>query len=55
MCPIFRILPSEEASPRAKANLIHAVLTGGLELESLTGEAFKSIADLCDHRAKQAT
>jgi FAD/FMN-containing dehydrogenase/Fe-S oxidoreductase len=49
MCPIFRVSPSEEASPRAKANLIHAVLTGGLELESLTGSAFKSIADLCVH------
>lgn len=49
MCPIFRVNPSEEASPRAKANLIHAVLTGGLELESLTGEPFKSIADLCVH------
>ena len=49
MCPLFRVSPSEEASPRAKANLIHAVLTGGLELESLTGDAFKSIADLCVH------
>ena len=49
MCPIFRVGPSEEASPRAKVSLIHAVLTGGLELESLTGEAFKSIADLCIH------
>ena len=49
MCPIFRVSPSEEASPRAKANLIHAVLTGGLELENLTGDAFKSIADLCVH------
>ncbi len=49
MCPLFRVSPSEEASPRAKANLIHSVLTGGLELESLTGEAFKSIADLCVH------
>jgi len=49
MCPLFRVNPSEEASPRAKANLIHAVLTGGLALESLTGDEFKSIADLCIH------
>jgi FAD/FMN-containing dehydrogenase/Fe-S oxidoreductase len=49
MCPIFRARPSEEASPRAKANLIHAVLSGGLELESLTSNAFKEIADLCVH------
>ena len=49
MCPLFRVGPSEEASPRAKVNLIHAVLTGRLDLESLTGDAFKSIADLCVH------
>ena len=30
MCPIFRTLPAEEASPRAKANLIRGVLTGQL-------------------------
>jgi len=47
MCPIFRCLPSEEASPRAKANLIRGVLTGQLPLTSLSSEAFKSVADLC--------
>ncbi len=49
MCPVFRILPSEEASPRAKANLIRGVLTGRLELGSLTGDEFKAVADLCVH------
>ena len=49
MCPIFRILPAEEASPRAKANLIMGVLTGRLELDSLASEEFKSVADLCVH------
>ena len=49
MCPIFRILPAEESSPRAKANLIRGVLTGQLELSSLTSEEFKAIADLCIH------
>ncbi len=47
MCPIFRLLPSEEASPRAKANLIRGVLTGQLPLTSLSSEAFKAVADLC--------
>ena len=47
MCPIFRILPAEEASPRAKANLIRGVLTGKVELESLTSSEFKEVADLC--------
>ena len=49
MCPIFRILPAEEASPRAKANLICGVLTRRLELESVSSDEFKDIADLCVH------
>ena len=47
MCPIFRILPAEEASPRAKANLLRGVLTGQLDLGTLTSDEFKAIADLC--------
>jgi FAD/FMN-containing dehydrogenase/Fe-S oxidoreductase len=49
MCPIFRIAPSEEASPRAKANLLRGILTGSIELNQLTSEEFKNIADLCVH------
>jgi Fe-S oxidoreductase len=49
MCPIFRFVPSEEASPRAKANLIRGVLTGTLDLNLLTSDEFKTIADLCVH------
>ncbi|MEE2825183.1 MAG: anaerobic glycerol-3-phosphate dehydrogenase subunit C [Planctomycetota bacterium] len=47
MCPIFRLAPREEASPRAKANLMRAVMTGQLAPESLTQEDTKAIADLC--------
>lgn len=47
MCPIFRIAPREEASPRAKGNLMRAVLTGTLEKEKLATESLKAIADLC--------
>ena len=47
MCPIFRNAPSEESSPRAKANLMRAVLTGNLDSGALQGDALKSIADLC--------
>ena len=47
MCPIFRISQSEEASPRAKANLAKALLTKRLDLESLATEDFKGIMDLC--------
>lgn len=49
MCPIFRIAPREEASPRAKGNLMRAVLTGSLDAEALATDALKSIADLCVH------
>ena len=49
MCPIFRFVPAEEASPRAKANLIRGVLTGTLDLSLLTSDEFKAVADLCVH------
>jgi len=49
MCPLFRAAPAEEASPRAKANLIRGVLSGALDLNLLGSDAFKSVADLCIH------
>jgi Fe-S oxidoreductase len=49
MCPIFHLAPREEASPRAKANLLRAVLTGNLAREELVTDACKEIADLCVH------
>jgi len=49
MCPIFRVTPAEEASPRAKANLLRGVLSGRLGLGSLTSPEFKAVADLCVH------
>ncbi len=47
MCPIFRANPSEEASPRAKANLIRGVVAGKLDPSLLAADEMKSIADLC--------
>ncbi len=49
MCPIFRLQPLEEASPRAKANLMRAVVTGELLPDALTQDDVKAIADLCVH------
>ena len=46
-CPVFRTMRNEEATPRAKANLLRAVLSGKIDVESLTGERAKNIADLC--------
>ncbi|QDV26609.1 anaerobic glycerol-3-phosphate dehydrogenase subunit C [Aureliella helgolandensis] len=47
MCPMFRIHKGEEASPRAKANLLRGVLTGSLEPELLESRELKEISDLC--------
>ncbi|NLF06799.1 MAG: anaerobic glycerol-3-phosphate dehydrogenase subunit C, partial [Pirellulaceae bacterium] len=49
MCPLFRVTHAEEASPRAKANLLRGFLAGSLNLEQLTSAEFKEIADLCYH------
>ncbi len=46
-CPMFRITATEEASPRAKANLLRGVLSGELAVDELTGERVKAVADLC--------
>lgn len=47
MCPIFRIAPAEEASPRAKANMMRAFVTGRLDPTTLARDDFKQMADLC--------
>ncbi len=47
MCPIFRLAPAEESSPRAKANLMRAILTGQLDPTTLAKDEFKAVTDLC--------
>jgi FAD/FMN-containing dehydrogenase/Fe-S oxidoreductase len=49
MCPMFRLAPREEASPRSKANLMRAVFTGRLEPSELASERFRSVTNLCFH------
>jgi len=47
MCPVFRIEHSEEATPRAKANLIRQLLGGQLPAHEFTTPEFKRVANLC--------
>ncbi len=47
MCPVYRAAASEEASPRAKAGLLAAVLSGRLDQKQLEGDEARRIADLC--------
>jgi FAD/FMN-containing dehydrogenase/Fe-S oxidoreductase len=49
MCPINRMNPREEASPRAKANLVRGLLAGKLPEDMLLHDACKDVADLCVH------
>jgi FAD/FMN-containing dehydrogenase/Fe-S oxidoreductase len=49
MCPIFHASPREEASPRAKANLMRGILTGRLPPDEMLEDACKKVADLCVH------
>ena len=49
MCPIFRMNPREEASPRAKANLVRGLLSGNLPGDTLLQDVCKEVADLCVH------
>ena len=44
---MFRATAREEATPRAKANLLRGVLSGQLSVDDLTGDRAKSISDLC--------
>ena len=46
-CPVFRAGQREEASPRAKANLLRGVLSGQLSVDELNGEQAKAVTDLC--------
>lgn len=47
MCPLFRVHKTEEATPRAKANLLRSLLDGALPAEQLTSDAIREVADLC--------
>ena len=46
-CPRYRENPREEASPRAKADIMAAVLSGGLDPKTLSSDAARSLADTC--------
>lgn len=49
MCPTFRALGSEAATPRSKANLVRQLLAGELDPKLWGTEEFRENADLCIH------
>jgi len=49
MCPTFRALRDEQATPRAMANLVRQIGAGRLDPKSWGTEEFKQSASLCTH------
>jgi FAD/FMN-containing dehydrogenase/Fe-S oxidoreductase len=48
MCPTYKATRREQASPRAKANLLRGIITGTLDPESTYGlAAMKAVTDYC--------
>lgn len=47
MCPIFRATRGEEATPRAKANLLQTVLAAGGDPRRLAADDVRDVAELC--------
>ncbi len=47
MCPMYRENPAEEASPRAKANVMAALLSARLAPKAVGDDAVRAIADTC--------
>lgn len=49
MCPMFRAIRAERATPRAKANLIRRLFTGQIDPRLWGSDELKRHADLCVH------
>jgi FAD/FMN-containing dehydrogenase/Fe-S oxidoreductase len=47
MCPVFRATRGEEATPRAKANLLQTVLAADCDPRRLSADDVREVADLC--------
>ena len=47
MCPIFKFTRDEAASPKAKANVLRALISGAIEEQALYMEAFQTVMRHC--------
>ena len=47
MCPIYKFTRREAAAPKAKANLLRALISGALDDAVLYEKAFQAVMDLC--------
>ncbi|MBC2713064.1 MAG: FAD-binding protein [Desulfosarcina sp.] len=47
MCPIYKFTRKEAAAPKAKANVLRALISGALDDAALYEEAFQAVIDQC--------
>ena len=47
MCPIYKATRDESAAPKAKANVLRALLSNAIESEALYTEAFQAVMNKC--------
>ncbi|WP_022849931.1 anaerobic glycerol-3-phosphate dehydrogenase subunit C [Limisalsivibrio acetivorans] len=47
MCPVFKATRDETAAPKAKANVLRALISGAIDNESLYEQAFQSVMNKC--------
>ncbi|MDJ0811578.1 MAG: anaerobic glycerol-3-phosphate dehydrogenase subunit C [Desulfobacterales bacterium] len=47
MCPVFKFTRREAAAPKAKANVLRALISGRIDAKSLYARAFQAVMDHC--------
>ena len=47
MCPIYKVTRDEAATPKAKANVLRALLSGAVDGKSLYERAFREVIETC--------
>ncbi|MDR2105144.1 MAG: 4Fe-4S dicluster domain-containing protein, partial [Deferribacteraceae bacterium] len=47
MCPVYKLTREEAAAPKAKANMLRALISGRIELKKLYTELFQSVLNRC--------
>lgn len=47
MCPIYKATRDESAAPKAKANILRALLSNSIESDAMYSEAFQFVMDKC--------
>ncbi len=47
MCPLYKITRDEAASPKAKANILRALISGAVDKKALYESAFQEVIDHC--------